>query len=454
MITEYNQEIYNNFEKGEHLSVPSYMGMVPKDKTLTMSVPYLESVIMANSEFTLISVNDVSDNDIAMFEIQLFYRELKYTTLVGTLPIDKEYLTSLSLANNIKEEELQTTLEQENYIDISTMFSTDALASYLFQLKLMNSIVPQAILGIDFSAMTVFSINWLRMIVDANIPPAPRYLYSIHAVYDEKEGRKSYWLHTHGLLRCGSIELEVVDLHDGAQQIFDLLTYTANLFIEKSYNEKEKFQVGYDGMGLYMSWIKWEDAVQDYAPSALGGLDERSEGEENAHARPSGVLYAVEDNNEMISPQIYAKTLEENPIFFISDKETNRMRELALSQWDVFEKTFEKYGTKQPEVKKSFFGKLFGKKEDSKEPEWSFLVKLGLTVDEAEKETDREHLWFVVKDIKDGQVTAELSNQPYWIAALKQGDVKTYPAREVLTDWLIYSPNSTYSPDSAYLLKE
>jgi len=76
-----------------------------------------------------------------------------------------------------------------------------------------------------------------------------------------------------------------------------------------------------------------------------------------------------------------------------------------------------------------------------------------LMVDEAEKETDREHLWFVVKDIKDGKITAELSNQPYWIAALKQGDIKTYPVEEVLTDWIIYSPDMNYTPDSAYLLK-
>lgn len=451
MVTEYNQEIYNNFEAGEHLSVPSYMGMVP-NKALEIAVPYLENAVMANPEFTLISVKDISDNDIAMFEVELFYREQKFTALLSTLPIDKEYLTTLSLANNIKDEELQATLEQDYYIDISTMFSEDALESYLFQLKLMNTIVPHALLGLDFSAMTVFSINWLKMIVEANIPPAPRYLYSIHAVYDEVAGKKDYWLHTHGLLRCGSIELEVVDLHDGAQQIFDLLTYTANLFIEKSYNEKEKFQVGYDGMGLYMSWVKWEEALEDLAPTMLGGVDER-EGEDNPHVRPSGILYAVEDNNEMISPEIYAKTLEQNPIFFISDKETNRMRQLAISQWGVFEKTFEKHGAKQPEEKKSFFGKLFNKKEENKEPEWSFLVKLGLTVDEAEKETDREHLWFAVKEIKDGKVTGELTNQPYWIAALKQGDVKTYPVEEVLTDWLIYSPDMTYTPDSAYLLK-
>lgn len=453
-MTEYNQEIYDNFEEGNELYVPSYMGIVPQDTAFQLSVSYLEKVLKANPEFSNVIVNEVESSEFLSIEVDVVYNDFNYKGLIASIAIDKEYLTTLSLANKIKEEELNETLKHDNYIDVSILFSEDILGSYLFQLKLMNTIVPKALLGMDNSAMTVFSIAWLRMIVDANIPPAPRYLYSIHAVYDETENNRIYWLHTHGLLRCGSIELEVVDLHDGAQQIYDLLTYTANLFIEHSYKEKEKFQVGYDGMGLYLSWLKWENALDDYSPAMLGGLDER-EGEDNPHARPSGILYAVEDNNEMISTEIYANTLQQNPIFFISDVETSRMRGLALSQLTVFENTLKKHGVvTNTEEKKSIFGKLFGKKEAQKKSEWRFLVKLGLVVDGAEKETDREHLWFDVKNISNGQVTAELINEPYWIKSLKEGDVKTYPIQEVLTDWVIYAPDTTYSPDSAYLLNE
>ena len=45
-------------------------------------------------------------------------------------------------------------------------------------------------------------------------------------------------------------------------------------------------------------------------------------------------------------------------------------------------------------------------------------------------------------------------NQPYWIASLKEGDVKSYPI-DILTDWIIYdTEGNQYTPDSIYQLIE
>lgn len=446
-----NREAYDKLNNGEKLFAPSYMGIVPKDVSFDISTNYLEKVLNSNKEFKLESVVEQHfDDGVLGYEVNLVYRETFFTALITKLELNKERLTTLAFANQVKESEQNEALAKDHYIDVSIAFGESALDSYLFQLKLMHTIVPQACLGIDYSAYTVFSISWLKMLVEADIPPAPRYLYSIHAVYDDKDGERIYWLHTHGLLRCGSMEIEVVNLKHGAEQVHSLLTYAADKFIEHHYKAREKFQIGYDGMGLFLTWLPWEDVLTDYPDDMLGGLNERRE-ENDAHAGPSGILYAVEDGNELVSTEIYVKTLQDNPIFWISNEETARMRALALSQWDVFARAFAKYRKKEPE-KKSFLGKLFGGNKKQDESEWTFMIKLGLVVDKADTENDKEHLWFDVKAIDGDQITGKLLNQPYWIAKLNEGDVVTYSAKEFLTDWMVYGPDQNYTPDSAYYL--
>ena len=73
-------------------------------------------------------------------------------------------------------------------------------------------------------------------------------------------------------------------------------------------------------------------------------------------------------------------------------------------------------------------------------------------VDEAETENDMEHLWFEVMEMNGDKVTVKLLNQPYWIKALNENDIKTYPIMEVLTDWVIYGPETSYSSDNIYQL--
>ena len=124
------------------------------------------------------------------------------------------------------------------------------------------------------------------------------------------------------------------------------------------------------------------------------------------------------------------------------------MSALAKERFPSFEKVF-KREHKEPE-KQSFFKKMFTAKEEEA-PAWSFLVKLGLTVDHPESGSEKEHLWFDVISIEQGSITGKLLNQPYWISELNEGDINTYPL-EVLTDWLIYSPDNTYTSDSIYIL--
>ncbi len=228
-----------------------------------------------------------------------------------------------------------------------------------------------------------------------------------------------------------------------------LINMTVKKFLTNPSKEKERFTIGYDGMGINLCWLRWEEALKDLPENILGGLGDRDEAN-NVHAEPSGILFAVEDGN-MISPEIYASTLAENPIYYITNEETERMSALAKERFASFENVFRRE-RKEPE-KKSFLKKMFGAKEEEA-PGWSFLVKLGgLTVDDPETGSEKEHLWFDVLSVEQGgSITGKLLNQPYWISGLNEGDVNTYPL-DVLTDWLIYSPDSTYTTDSVYMLE-
>lgn len=446
-MTEKNEQIYKDIQAGVFTLEPSYMGIIPSDQDFKLSKTYLENVIKNNNEFDLQYINERDIDGKSSFELIIKYNDELFTSLVILNENNPEYLQSLSFANKVDGKYIQPALDAKYYVDLSLQFNDNPLFSFFFQLKLMNTIVPDACMGIDFSAMTVFSPDWLKMLIEANIAPSPKYLYTIHAVYDGDEKNRIYWLHTHGLLRCGSMELEVVNLKNGPQEIFSLINYTAGLFIENHYKEKDTFTAGYDGLNINLAWIRWEEALQQFPKNILGGLDSRQD-EKDAHAGPSGILFAVEENN-FVSPEIYASTLADNPIIFISSTETARMRMLALSQLDIFKKTFQHYHKHE---KKGFLSQFLNSKEESSS--WSFLVKLGFLVDKAETEEDKEHLWFEVISLDGDQITVKLINEPYWIAKLKEGEIYTYPLKEVLTDWIIYAPDTSYTPDQAYLLSE
>ena len=450
-MKEKNKKIYEEINSDEAFLEPSYMGMIPIDQSLDITENYLRSAIEKNSEFELVTIEKVNleEETLVSYELVIEYMGENYTALVNKCENDPEYLQSLSFANTVSHNYTEKALNAKYYIDISTMFHEDALESYFFQLKLMNTIVPNACLGMDFSAMKVFSPDWMTMLIAADTAPSPLYLYTIHGVYDGDENDRIYWLHTHGLLRCGSMELEIVNLKHGYQEIYNMLNYAASLFIQNHYKEKESFTVGYDGLNMNLAWLRWEEALQRFPANVLGGLDERQD-EKDVHTGPSGVLFAVEEDN-LVSSEIYANTLADNPIVYISTTETNRMRKLAFSQLDIFNATFNKFG--KPVKKGGFLSNLFKSKSNT-DNEWTFLMKLGLIVDNAEDEDAKEHLWFDVISLEDGKVTAKLTNEPYWIAKLKVNEIYTYPINEVLTDWVIYSPDDTFSPDMAYLLKD
>lgn len=446
-----NNEKYDLLAQGE-TGLASVMGIFPSSKNFGFEAANIEKALAANEDFKLISF-DKAEVDIE-FSIMSFNAEIEYKETVFNVELyvcdaKNINLNDYGFANSIDEQSLKTATEQEYYLETSMYFELEPLASFHLQLKIMDAIVPDSSLVIDFMSYRLLSAQWLKMTAKSAIPPSPDYLYTLHCVYDEQgnDGNRRYWFHTHGLHRCASVELEMLNFSNGAEQMNTLINMSVKKFLSSPAKERERFTIGYDGMGINLCWLRWEEALKDLPENILGGFSDRDEAD-NVHAEPSGILFAVEDGN-MVSPEIYAKTLAENPIYYITNEETERMSALAKERFPSFERVFHREH-KEPE-KKSFLKKMIGFKEEEA-PGWTFLVKLGLKVDDPDSGSEKEHLWFDVMSVNKGQITGKLLNQPYWISGLNEGDINTYPL-EVLTDWLIYSPDNTFTSDSIYILE-
>ena len=115
----------------------------------------------------------------------------------------------------------------------------------------------------------------------------------------------------------------------------------------------------------------------------------------------------------------------------ISDSETARMRSLAMERIPYMI-------------------------EAAKDPENTILVKIGLFVDDEYQDEDgekREHIWFELKDVKEDGIVGELTQEPYYVSGIREGDIGIYPFSDI-TDWIILTKECKITPDEVYLLKK
>ncbi len=314
---------------------------------------------------------------------------------------------------------------------VEMVFGVNALSSYHLQLKLIHAMLPDALAVIDDSSEKILSGRWVALAAESEVPPAPRYLYTAQAVSGEED---CVWLHTHGLNRCGRPELEVLaSTKDNYQEHYNVLETLANRILEDE--EVPEFGSPYflayvaEGMPLVVTLIDWEEAVELYEPDMLGGKRDRKDG----HDRDTCVVFVYPsqesaDKGEFYPLDIYDKFMKENPVFMISNEETDRMRAQAVERISY----------------------LFDAAEDQDN---HILVKIGLPVDEEHKTQDneREHIWFELLEVSGDRFQAKLTQEPYYIKDMHEGFVGEYGPEDV-TDWLIYTPEGRISPDDVYRL--
>jgi uncharacterized protein YegJ (DUF2314 family) len=315
----------------------------------------------------------------------------------------------------LSDEEIDSVERSQWCICLTTEFGPHVLDDFHTQMKALALAAPEAVVMFDCASDRVHSGNWLRDVANSRVPPPPDSLYTVHVVTEPGDDRS--WFHSHGLLRCGSIELEMLDIPEDAVSTFtNLFNVTGALFIEHGTPPPgDGFDVGPE---IRLYWLPWEHAVQRLPGGELGRGEDRRD-----HDHPSGVLFVETaddaDSRDMGVPTnvtVLRDVLEDEPILFHTQMETQRMSLLAKEHFPRFRALQRRF---------------------AEDDEWEFHVKLGYLVDDCpEDEDESEHLWFQLHEIKGGEMVATLQNEPYGIARMRAGDRDRH-ACDQLSDWSI-----------------
>jgi len=323
----------------------------------------------------------------------------------------------------LSEAEVAEAKDSDFCVVVSMRFGDQPLWDYRTQLEVLGALAPEASLVVDANACAVRPAAWLQEVRRTQTPPSPTSLYSVHCVGDD-DG--PLWMHTHGLRRCGAIELELLDVpHVGLRPMAQLMEAVAAMFIELGPPPPgESFCAGKD-LDLY--WTPWKKALAKRRVKGPGGDDDR----DRLHGGESGVLWMPKKKGwrKGCCPSAYLPVLEGNPMLYVSNMETERMALLAAERLPRF---------------------IAAMAKKAGEEGWRFLVKLGYEVDEGE---GREHLWFDVHGVEGDEVDATLLNAPYYVGALKEGARSRHDLHR-LSDWIICSPEGSYNPDTIHRLEK
>lgn len=352
-------------------------------------------------------------------------QELEKLYRVWAMPSEKIQDILLDLAFH-SESEKEEAKRSKFSLFLATNFLADPVSEIFEQLNILYALAPEALAFIDVVAYSVSSHHEIKDLLEEGIEPSVESLFTIHAVADDDSNL--VWLHTHGLLRCGLPEIEMIDIPVSHREIYGkIINAIASLFLEQGVVEPgDHFMAGDQ---LELAWLPWEKGINRIKIKGCGGLQDHDEN----HAYPSMVILKPQKSlfGTRYRPiSAYLKLLDDDPMLYLSHRETERVANLAKVRFDRFKTIFDKCSPSE---------------------DWLFLVKLGYPVDDLE---GHEHLWFEVKSIDNQKVEAKLVNDPIHISALKLNDVGMH-STELLSEWSILSQEyGNFSPYSIQQLEE
>lgn len=398
----------------------SYMLVVPEKVTSDLRDEIFNRV--ANIEGVEIKEkSDVKGNEPG--KIILDYDKEEYEVNFYIAPFSAEHYIIESSQKNFSQEEKEKLKEARWALTIAMKFNKDSKKSYHLQLKLATSMVPNAIGIMDESAEKMLSGRWAKMTANSNVTPGADDLYSVQAVQD-KNGE--VWLHTHGLCRCGITELEILQSNNESYNYhYNIITTFASYLIDK----KEEFRgSAYIGMlsnkqPIVVTCESWTKGLKEYKNLELGNVKDRKKG----HNSKTSIIFIYkneedEKNKKLTKVSEFNELWGDNPIFFISNEETARMKALAMERFDIV-------------------------KEEANKTENKICIKIGLPVG---GDNEFEHIWFELIEFEEDRFKAKLLQKPYNVK-MREGTEDWYTVDDV-TDWVIYTSDFAINPSNAFLL--
>lgn len=326
-------------------------------------------------------------------------------------------------------DELHSLRNAKRAFTIFMKFNKNSQKSYHLQLKLLYKSVKNIIGVMDESAEKIVPTKWLKMTAESKALPNANDIFTVQAVYDEKE---EVWLHTHGLCRCGLTELEILESDKkNYNNHYNLISTFASYLLDKKtdFNPLEDsafIGILSDRRPVVVTCLPWTKALNYYDKNCLGGKKDREDG----HNSKTSVIFLYkseedEKNRNLSKVTDYNDLWGDNPIFFISNEETARMKEMAIERFD--------YVKKQSLIKEN-----------------KIIIKIALQIKDTD-EDEYEHIWFELIEFDGDKFKAKLLQKPYEVENIEEGDERWFTIDDV-TDWTIYTPKFTVNPGTVYLL--
>ncbi|KAA8995164.1 DUF4026 domain-containing protein [Affinibrenneria salicis] len=466
-----NKQQYLDIAAGEGKREPS---MMVAFSAREVSYPLLEQRLQEQTFFTQGEVDYLSD-DKPGFTYTCRHGEDELCFVIALLDRDPgEEIKPYFSTDPLSPELLARVNATGQDIVVECVFQQHPLVSYCYQLRLLQILAPDLLLGIDISAAGKgFTREWLNFMLADDVLPDIDTLYTIHAIYDAKnDPPTSFWFHTHGLARCGLTEAELVipDALSSWYGIPNLLCSFVNNSIEQqriTFNEPilcGQTDSGYE----YLVALPYEEGLRHVNQSTpldqlrpleemrfdLDGVAEnqftgdRADRDEN-HRHPASMLFRTNEEHPVL--ETFFKGYEDqNAIMFLrTNRETGQMAHRAQSRWHYFTRMFENYGVSTKTGKPGFFSRLLKKAPAEEKREWGFMVKCGIP--HGEQGEEREHMWFILENMQGDTFNGRLINQPFYVKSMKDGGVYSLEP-SLITDWTIYYQDNSYTPNTIYQL--
>ncbi len=237
----------------------------------------------------------------------------------------------------------------------------------------------------------------------------------VEAPEDNDPENRWAWVSTHGLNRCGRVELEMLGvpavLCSEAVHIVDGL---AALTLETPLPP-----VGQPislGSNLLVSLMACDQA--------LGMLDEKMPGLED-HLTPSVAICSPDGTKVFPEDALQTLNLGETAVMKTT-RSTNRQSLLARNQWGLLVKTVNQIGESEHAT---------------------CLVQVPWSNTE-DPEAPREYLWFKVVEANNNQIVGELAHKPALVTRLEEGHRENI-VQDDLSDWVVVTPVGPMGPGDA-----
>lgn len=405
----------------------SYMLVITSD----WSSNYIKTAISNISNMSDVIVKDRNfDVESGTVNLKLEYRDEIYEVglFAGNINVPDFYFGNYRFTDSEKEK----ILNAKQCVTIFMKYNNSYDVCYHFQLKLAACVAPDMVGLLDESAEKLLPARWVIEAAKAKTSPNPKNMFNVHAVQGLNN---NVWLHTHGLARFGVPELEILESDSKNSENHYHLILTYALYILDKHKKNEALDDGayigrlINGNPVVVTSVNWIKGIAQYKKLDLGGDKDRK----NGHNTSSNVIFLYtseedEKKQKLSKVSIYDNLWGDNPIFFISDEETFRMKEIAMERFSY--------------VKKEF---LNNKNH--------VLIKIGLPLNKGGDDTSQnfEHIWFDLLEFKGNKFKAKLTQEPYDVPNLHTGDEMWFTVKDV-TDWIIYTEKFSVTPDDIYLL--